>query len=350
MRIPSLNGLRAISILCVLVAHLSGNQNFISSHALELYGKVGVRVFFILSGYLITHLLLKERQKTGTISLRGFYLRRMYRIIPASYVFMVIVIAANWKALSWPNIVTALTFSSSYYHRGNWVLGHLWSLSVQEQFYLLWPLALLLFFRFRVPILLAVIASGPPMRILFWLLWGRPVLDRSFPVFADCLAVGCLLAIVEPRLKAWDRILTSRWFLAVPVVTVLIPLMQLYNSRAYQVAGLTLVHVGIALSVVHAIKKEYWFLNWPPLAWIGGLSYSIYLWQQPFLNRSGTTPWTAFPLNVVLAFACAVISQDVVQRPFMRLRDRSRPRPADDKTREQSDAGKTSQAPEWRAA
>ena len=64
--------------------------------------------------------------------------------------------------------------------------------------------------------------------------------------------MGCLLAIVEPRLKAWDRILTSRWFLAVPVVTVLIPLMQLYNSRAYQVAGLTLVHVGIALSVVHA--------------------------------------------------------------------------------------------------
>ena len=337
-------------MLFVLVAHLSGTQNFISSHAIELYGKFGVRVFFILSGYLITHLLLKEQQKTGTISLRNFYLRRAYRIIPASYVFMIVIIAANWKVLSWPNIVTALTFSSSYYHKGNWLLGHLWSLSVQEQFYLLWPLTLLLFFRLRVPILFSVIACGPPIRILSWLLWGRPVLDRSFPVFADCLAMGCLLAIIEPRLKAWDRILTSRWFLVVPAATVLMPLMQLYSSRAYQVAGVTLVHAGIALSVAHAIKKEYWLLNWRPLAWMGGLSYSIYLWQQPFLNRFATTPWTAFPLNVALALGCAIASQYIVQRPFMILRERNRPRHGDAGIRDKMPAVQTPRPGEWRAA
>lgn len=350
MRIPSLNGLRALSILFVLVAHLSGTQNFISSHTVELYGKFGVRVFFILSGYLITYLLLKERDKTGSISLPNFYLRRAYRIIPASYVFMIVIIAANWKALSWPNIVTALTFSSSYYHRGNWILGHLWSLSVQEQFYLLWPPTLLLFFRRRVPILIAIIACGPPVRILFWLLWGRPVLDHSFPVFADCLAMGCLLAILEPRWNTWHRVLTSRWFVIVPVVTVLMPLMQLYSSRTYQVAGLTLTHAGIALSVAHAIQKEYWLLNWRPLAWMGGLSYSIYLWQQPFLNRFATTPWTAFPLNVALALGCAVASQYIVQKPFMIWRDRSRPRYGQGKFQQATAAAQASQPAESRAA
>jgi peptidoglycan/LPS O-acetylase OafA/YrhL len=105
-RIPSLDGLRAISIACVLLAHLSGTRNFFRSYVFELYGNFGVRVFFVISGYLITSLLLKEHARIGSISLRELYLRRAYRILPAAYTFMVVVIAAHWRALSWPNILT----------------------------------------------------------------------------------------------------------------------------------------------------------------------------------------------------------------------------------------------------
>src|ERR1700693_1468917 len=129
-RISSLDGLRAISIACVLLAHLSGTRNFFRSDVFELYGNFGVRVFFVISGYLITTLLLKEHERTGRISRRKCYLLRAYRILPAAYTFMVVVIAAQWRALFWPNILTAVTYTSNYYHGGNWLLGHLWSLSV----------------------------------------------------------------------------------------------------------------------------------------------------------------------------------------------------------------------------
>jgi peptidoglycan/LPS O-acetylase OafA/YrhL len=94
-RIPSLDGLHAISIASVLLAHLSGTRNFCRWDVFELYGTFGVRVFLLISGYLIATLLLKEHARTGSISLREFYLRRVYRILPAAYAFMIVVIAVH---------------------------------------------------------------------------------------------------------------------------------------------------------------------------------------------------------------------------------------------------------------
>lgn len=210
------------------------------------------------------------------------------------------------------------------------MVGHLWSLSVQEQFYLLWPVTLLFFFRQRLPILLVVIASGPPLRILFWLLWARPGLEHPFPVFADALAMGCLLAIMQPHLTVWQKVLRSRWFLLVPALTLAMPLLQLLNTRAYQVAGFTTLHAGIALSIAHAVMSGYAFLNCRFLTWFGTLSYSLYLWQQPFLNRRSAAIWTSFPLNLVLAFLCAAGSYYLLERPVLAWRERKRKHSRDD--------------------
>ena len=333
-RIPSLDGLRAISIACVLLAHLSGTRNFLHSDVFELYGNFGVRVFFVISGYLITSLLLHERERTGRISLRGFYIRRVYRIFPAAYAFMIVAIVVHWKTLPWTNILTAVTYTSSYYH-GNWVMGHLWSLSVEEQFYLLWPLALLLFFPVRSWMLGAVIASGPPLRILFWLLWGHRGLEYPFPVMMDALAMGCSLALLQPQLNRYAKLIASRWFLLVPLATGFTPLLQLYSNRLYQVVGLTVMHAGIALSIEHAVRKRYALLNLRPVVWLGTLSYSLYLWQQPFLNRQGSGPWSAFPLNLALAMLCAAASYYFVEQPFLAMRERWR----------QPQAGRSSKGP-----
>ncbi len=322
MRLHSLQGLRAVCISFVVLAHLSGTQHFLRSHLLELYGNLGVRIFLVLSGYLITAQLIRQHEKTGTISLRTFYARRAFRIFPAAYVFMIVAVVTHWAALSWANIATALTYTVNYYQHGNHVLGHLWTLGVEEQFYLIWPLSLLVFYRRRLWIVTVVVAAGPPLRVLFWLAWGAAGLNHPFPVFMDALAMGCAVSLLEPRLIRFQRAVASRWFLLVPGLTLLLPLIQLWSTRAYQVVGLSALHLGIALSVRHVMERRYALLNSWPVMWLGGISYSLFLWQQLFLNRGSSGWWTAFPLNLVLAVAIAAASFYLVEQPFLKLRER----------------------------
>ena len=326
MRIHSLQGLRAVCITFVVLAHLSGTRNCFHSLVVERYGNLGVRIFLVMSGYLITLQLAKERTTTGSISLKRFYARRAYRIFPAAYVFMAVAIALHWRILSAINVATALTYTVNYCQHGHHLLGHLWSLGVEEQFYLLWPLCLLLFFRNRLWIVGAVVAAGPPIRLLFWLLWGRAGLEHPFPVFMDALAMGAAVALLAPKLARFQSAFVSRWFLAVPAATVLLVLLQFWSSRVYQTVGLTALHLGIALSLRHVMERRYWLLNSLPVMWLGAISYSLYLWQQLFLNRWSPEPMTSFPLNILLAVALATASYHLVERPGLHLRERFSPR------------------------
>ena len=322
MRIHSLQGLRAVCISFVVLSHLSGTQDFPRSHVLEIYGNLGVRIFLVVSGYLITAQLLKEHARSGTISLRTFYARRSLRIFPAAYVFMMVAIVTHWTVLSGGNILTALTYTVNYYQRGDHVLGHLWSLGIEEQYYVIWPLSLLLFYRRRLWIVAAVVAAGPPLRILFWLLWGTAGLNHPFPVFMDALAMGSAMAILEPQLGRFERAFASRWFVIVPILTFLLLASQLWSSRVYQSVGLSGLHLGIALSIKHVMTKRYVLLNVWPVMWLGAISYSLYLWQQIFLNRGSSSLWTAFPQNLVLSILLATASYHLVERPFLKLRER----------------------------
>jgi peptidoglycan/LPS O-acetylase OafA/YrhL len=324
MRIPSLDGIRAFSILLVLLAHLSGTRHFVRFEVLEAYGNVGVRIFFVISGYLITTLLLTEYERTGGISFSEFYRRRAYRILPAAYAYMLFMIALNWRVLRPATALAALTYTSNFVHGGLWSFGHLWSLSVEEQFYLLWPLSLVFFFQSRRALLLGAIAAGPPLRVLFWLLWGHRGLEHPFPVVMDALAMGCLLAIAHPEMERWKTFLASRWFVLIPVATMLIPITQFFSNRLYLVVGLTALHLGIALSIDHVIRRRYVLLNAAPIVWLGVISYSLYLWQQPFLDRNSAAPWNAFPVNLGFAVLLACLSHYCVEKPFLAARERRR--------------------------
>src|SRR5690348_2543578 len=134
--IPSLDGLRAISICFVLIAHLTGTPHFPRALApLDKLGEFGVRIFFVISGYLITSILLKELCRKGTISLRRFYFRRALRLFPAAYFLIAIVAAMAAKQIvqlaHW-DMAFALTYTMNYYNARGWPLGHLWSLAVEE--------------------------------------------------------------------------------------------------------------------------------------------------------------------------------------------------------------------------
>ena len=327
-RIPSLDGLRAISIALVLLGHLGGTQHFpLALYHLTHLANFGVRVFFVISGYLITHLLLKEHAKSGRINLGEFYRRRAFRILPPAYLYMAIIVLAGLPALSRQNIVTAFTYTTNYFVGSTpWPLGHLWSLSVEEQFYLLWPFALAVAFALRRKIALYAILAAPVLRMAFYFA-GWTDIGYYFPTVADAIATGCLLAIVWPKLQRFDRYLLSPAAAAAPVLAVAIALLPELGgpgvpTRVYYVLGLTVMHLCIAVCIYNAIRKQWRWLNLGPVVWIGVVSYSLYLWQQPFLNRNDQLHWwTAFPQNVLLAILFAAASYYLIEQPFLRLRD-----------------------------
>lgn len=139
-RIPSLDGVRAIAISLVVMGHWV-ESNYESDIA-GAFASLGRRIFFVLSGYLITTLLMRERSRTSTIGLRKFYVRRAYRILPAAFLFMIPVFVIFWHDLRWYHMAAALLYVVNFDFTHPWYLGHLWSLSVQEQFYFLWPAVL----------------------------------------------------------------------------------------------------------------------------------------------------------------------------------------------------------------
>ena len=332
-RIPSLDGLRAVSIVAVLWSHLAETYGLVaipSVRALGDFGVLGVRVFFVISGFLITTLLLTEETRNGSISLKWFYFRRTLRIFPALYFFIAVIAAgAAFSLVSIPSaqFVYGLTYTMNYVANPSHHLGHLWSLAVEEQFYLLWPLTLVLLGTQRaLKVAGAVILISPIMRFgSLYIPAARPLIGWSFPTIADPLAMGCLLAGASLYLgkhRQYMEFLRSRWFWVVPA---LIPVLNAFpGTKVNLLVAQSLLNAFIAISIDRFVRIQdgaVWrFLNWLPLRCIGVLSYSLYLWQQPFLTYAGPGMWSVFPLNLLGAFVCAYCSYRLVEKPCLNLR------------------------------
>jgi len=321
----------------VLYGHAVGTTGFpVARRDLGL-AEGGVQVFFIISGFLITKLLLEELDSTGKISLKGFYRRRVLRIFPAFYTYWlatVLLVAGGLLAIHLKYLVYAAVYLIDYVPSRPWHLGHLWSLSVEEQFYALWPLTLVLLGRRRAFWVAGLgLLLAPLMRVAqFYLVpWDRAGIGMEIHNIGDCIATGCLLAGLRDWLWSQERYrrwLTSPKFWLLPVVIGITFVMDVH-PRVKWLVGIPAFNVAVALCI------DRWtrfpdrdpvgrFLNWKPVTFIGVLSYSLYLWQQPFINRYGHHPWNAFPLNVVLALLLALVSYYVVERPFLGLRYKSR--------------------------
>lgn len=316
-RIPSLDGLRAISITLVVLAHLV-KWKHISLPILGNYGEFGVHVFFVLSGYLITKLLLQEHQRTATISLREFYFRRAFRIFPAALVFLALAVGLCWHQIQWLHVAAALLYVANMDNSRPWIFGHLWSLSIEEQFYLIWPLAIKKWHRHRIPILLGVLVATPVFRTFFYAFKVQNGLLGSLPIFADQLAIGCLLAVLAARLPKVGRLAA----LAMLIAAILLPWFPA-NTPARTLFMLFVLRpvldVCLAGLVLHVIQVPYRALNWTPVAWLGRISYSLYLWQEMFCSNA------AFHhgyILVVPALGCACLSYYLVETPMLRLRER----------------------------
>ena len=325
-----------MSIALVLGAHALGTGMLpLNVRAAHGMGDLGVRTFFVLSGFLITTLLVRERQKTGKVSLFEFYIRRAYRIFPAFYSYLLIVgtlAAVSWIELRPGDLFAAATYTTNFHAERGWWTGHLWSLAVEEQFYVVWPLLLVLlgFARAWRAALIAMFAA-PIVRVALWR-WmpgERALVDQAFPCVFDALATGCALALVIPHLMRSEplkRVLASRWFVPCALLGVA-PIFVANPFIRYGIA-MTSANLAIAAIVLRCVALPQTRLSRTlelrPIAWLGTLSYSIYLWQQLFLNRHSQLWMHEFPANIGFALLAAVGCHYLIEQPFLRLSARRR--------------------------
>lgn len=301
---PGLDGLRGLAVLLVLAYHfgvpLAGAG-----------GRVGVLIFFVLSGLLITWLLLDEQEATGRIDLRAFYIRRARRLLPALAAVLIVVLAGGAATGSLDEVIVPVLWAASY--MAYWAnrmqvdlepLGHTWTLSVEEQFYIVWPaVVVLLFARRRLGLVALAGVIGFVVAMM--------------PTTAGAIGVGAATAYAMRR--GWvPRI---PWAVGWAAIAALVML----SVRTYADTGPPAVAYGaIALSAVAAS----WAASWPvlrPLRGIGRISYGLYLWHVPVVfalgSRLAAWPWWASVATLTaVTFAVALVSWFLLERRFLRHR------------------------------
>lgn len=297
-------------------------------------GILGVNMFFVISGFLITYLLLKEQDRYGKIDGKRFYIRRAFRIFPPFYAFLVVVALLRLHhvySFTWASLLSAATYTWNYNpFADGWILGHTWSLSLEEQFYLLWP-ACLIFFSRRACLRLAtvLIVLSPISRVLTYHL--VPVVMRGRIIMMlhthiDPIMIGCVIALaMEMHLlpTLFARASSKAWLVPATIYLFLLaPALEKRFRGSYELPiGMTLTALCCGIVLIYSINNADSILgrvlNAAWLRHIGVISYSLYLWQQMFTGPE--TRW--FPLNLLLVFACAEGSYWLIERPSFKVRD-----------------------------
>lgn len=363
--IPALDGIRAVAVGLVLADH--GGLPGVSG------GFLGVDVFFVLSGFLITSLLLDELGRTGRIDLRGFWIRRARRLLPA--LLVVVLAVVGLRALFPPDAVSALREDAvaAFFWLANWAfvaqqtdyfsqgsppspLQHTWSLGVEEQFYLMWPLLIV-----AVVGVLAYRRSAPSLRAVRLSVFGLAIAGAGASAAAAVLLTSDATANrvyfgTDTRVQALligaaaAALLVRDW----STVTMGAPIRNRWlrwSARLLSVAGLA--GVGVLAHYATGAPAEYRMglftavaaatvlvvaavaldqrgpvarlLACPPLVWLGAVSYGVYLWHWPIFlvlngERTGWSGWSLFGARCAATLAVAVVSYWVLERPVRRWR------------------------------
>jgi peptidoglycan/LPS O-acetylase OafA/YrhL len=343
---PALDGLRGLCVLLVIASHTG--LPFTSG------GFLGVDGFFVLSGFLITSLLVQEHMSTGTVNFASFYARRALRLFPALLTLLLVCVIGTLLFASgqaaednWRGMGSAVIYLS------NWVLAtagpgeslgvlqHTWSLAIEEQFYLLWPLllsfvilrqrrvnkvalvALLIGLSIITRIMLAATGAG------YWRIYA------GSDARADALLTGCLvgLAISSYRLESLRQVrAVTRLCLvvALPALAFLVTTADGHHAF-FAYWGYTLVAVGMGSIILHLMVSPTGHLagafSWTPLIKVGMISYGLYLWHYPVFEMLkpeafGWNEWQMLVPRLALTLFAAIVSFRYIERPVLRLKER----------------------------
>jgi len=348
-RIPCLDGLRALAILLVLASHLGSPADGLpAAHAVRgRCGFLGVQLFFVLSGFLITTLMLREVRRTGRLNLRQFYWRRFLRIAPAYLAFLAALgalQACRQARLDGREWLALATYTVNFLPGSlPWQISHVWSLSVEEHFYLLWPLLMAAWppARCRTAALVCVAgALGLRWLALLALPDGARFADLSTFTRLDDVAVGCLLAFLS-RDPAWRTrldaavaggrrtallfagFLAAQVLLSRSVASLLFPdvVAKLLVGVANDVNALTIAVLMWAV-LARPAGPVGRLLNHPAAVAVGVVSYSLYLWH-PLFGEHAPGVFRQFPFNLAGTATAAGLSYVLIERPFLSLKSRA---------------------------
>lgn len=342
--IPALDGIRAIAVFLVIFYHLGLERG------LPVFpGSLGVLAFFVLSGFLITWLLLKEEEKYGSISLKGFYRRRALRIFPAFYVYWIVEILARLAGggqVPWPQALSAFFYVSNYqnaiYRPQPEYMMQTWSLAVEEQFYLVWPLCFVLFSKKKKTLMtgLSVFILGVWFhRLHLWLAGhAKDYISYAFDTRVDALLVGCLLALLIKQnlgIRVLETLCRPAW---APACTCSLIAFSTYcgqspsaASQGYRLtAGLAiepwLIALLICQLIVHSTTVPWNWLNSRTSMYLGRISYPLYLYHglgvAIAIRVSGSHNYLCVTATVILAIIMAACSYHFVEKPFIALKNK----------------------------
>ncbi len=349
-RLPGLDGLRALAVIAVMISH----------YFEVIGGRLGVNLFFALSGFLITWLLILEFKRNDDISLRNFAVRRVFRIFPAYIVFLIIVLSIEY--LQGTEHLDMFLAPAFFYYLNYFValtdykigeIQHLWSLAVEEQFYIIWPIAFLLLVRRGMDTAIKVVAAAIVV-VLIWrsvawlgLDFEAKYIYRALDTRFDSLLVGCMLAIALQH-ERWRELL---WRATQSPITLLFVLVMLAGSiwltSLSENYGYTLGFTwdGLLLSAILLLVMRHhghWSLHWletRPLIFIGSISYPAYLYHELcsgiaikgldfFASILGVTVreslmlWMSGGIAIIGTFTAAYLSYRLVEQPMLRLKSR----------------------------
>lgn len=346
--LPTLDGWRTVAIMAVILDHTIAGRfqdTYPTIFALTRVGPNGVSLFFAISGFLICSRLLEEENANGRISLRGFYIRRASRILPAALTYLVVIgilgIASLISVSPWEWWSSVLFFrnylSPNLISRG-WggYTIHYWSLAVEEHFYLLWPAMLVLAGRRWSRYVAGILAVA----VSIWRSWdfNHHWMDRHIPglLFGsrtdtrlDGLLLGCLAALLlaQPAYRAW-AVRNLRLPALFLFVALYVAIQLIWRRHYYSIWESMLLALIVSITVLHPGNWIGQFLEHPAMRWIGRLSYSLYLWQELFALPQAKYPLSLaerIPFNLVVLFVIAGLSYRFIERPMIRLGHRLAP-------------------------
>jgi peptidoglycan/LPS O-acetylase OafA/YrhL len=347
---PELDALRFVAFFAVFVCHALPHDlaSYTSQHVPTILGKLlaaigqagrfGVDLFFLLSAYLITSLLIREQLATGTVDLKAFYVRRILRIWPLY--FFALLIAVLWRFVDATEAMPSGYAVAYLLLAGNWMsaligpptsfMGILWSVSIEEQFYLSWPVLLKRVNRSAILwvafVLLAIsnltriyLATGPLSERIIWF----NTLTRLDPI-----AIGIALAVILPEAPRWG--LALRYLLTATGLTLLTLCGHYFAATSlFTIVGYPVAALGTVFLFLAAIGSD---LSHRPLVYLGKISYGLYVWHALCLYLASYFIYGRFPvrfgfaLRIIVAFlatlAISAASYHFLETPFLKLKER----------------------------
>jgi len=347
-RIDYLDGFRGIAILLVIIGHgsrLVSETSFLKPLLIFIGNEhLGVEIFFVLSGFLITKLLLNEYNRSGNINFKTFFLKRILRIFPVFYLYVIVVFVLTLTGILVINksvFEIACLYVYNYrmlfsipYNQDEWFLAHLWSLSMEEQFYIMWPCLILIFTMkrmIRIAIILLILFPFFRFANYFLLPETRGLMLYMMHTAGDSILYGCLGSLmlnyypihVEKFLMIIDRYkIYIILFLFLFFLSPMLHYAWMPTKSGFITPTLNPICIIILILWLLQSRKCWVFFNNKYLVELGVYSYSVYIWQQLFLTHFNTTFLGVFPVNYIATAIMAWLSYNFVEKQFLKLKSK----------------------------